>query len=62
MNAPDDSCIRAITDDGSFRVMVARTTSTVRGILAAQNVQGETARNLGDLVTATVLVHIRANT
>lgn len=55
MTQPPDSCIRAITDDGSFRVMVARTTSTVRGILAAQKAGGETGQNLGDLVTATVL-------
>jgi len=51
----DDSCIRAITDDGSFRVMVARTTTTVQGVAAAQKARGQTAQNLGDLLTATVL-------
>jgi len=55
MSPRPDSCIRAITDDGSFRVMVARTTSTVQGVTVAQKARGETARNLGDLVTATVL-------
>lgn len=50
-----DKTVRAITDDGAFRVIVARTTDTVRGITAAQNATGEAARILGDLVTATVL-------
>jgi len=50
-----DSCIRAITDDGSFRVMVARTTRTVREITLAQKARSSTAQNLGDLLTATVL-------
>jgi molecular chaperone Hsp33 len=56
MNTPlDDSCIRALTDDGSFRVMVARTTQTVRQIAEAQGARDGTAQNLGDLLTATVL-------
>jgi len=55
MTPPDDSCLRAITDDGSFRVMVARTTQTVRDVAEAQGARGTTAQNLGDLLTATVL-------
>lgn len=51
----EDRCIRAITDDGSFRVIVARTTRTVADIARLQRVSGETARNLGDLLSATVL-------
>lgn len=51
-----DSVLRAMTDDGAFRVIVARTTDTVRGIVAAQQVDGFAAQQLGDSVTASVLV------
>jgi molecular chaperone Hsp33 len=50
-----DSVLRAITDDGAFRVIVARTTNTVQQVLHAQGAQGRTGRNLGDLVTGSVL-------
>ena len=50
-----DSVLRAITDDGAFRVIVARTTDTVQNVLKAQGAQGPTARHLGDLVTGAVL-------
>lgn len=50
-----DSVLRAITDDGAFRVIVARTTNTVQHVLTAQGAQGVTGRNLGDLVTGSVL-------
>jgi molecular chaperone Hsp33 len=50
-----DSVLRAITDDGAFRVIVARTTDTVQQVLDAQSAQGTTGRNLGDLVTGSVL-------
>ena len=50
-----DSVLRAITDDGAFRVIVARTTETVQQVLQAQNAQGQLGRNLGDLVTGSVL-------
>lgn len=51
-----DHCLRAMTDDGGFRVMTARTTDTVRAIVAAQRAEGDVARWLGDLVTGTILV------
>jgi molecular chaperone Hsp33 len=51
----NDSVLRAMTDDGAFRVIVARTTDTVQQVLSAQGVQGPTARHLGDLVTGAVL-------
>ena len=44
-----------MTDDGAFRVMTARTTETVRGILRAQGVKGKLGRTLGELATAAVL-------
>jgi molecular chaperone Hsp33 len=50
-----DSVLRAITDDGAFRVIVARTTDTVQSVLNAQGASGTTARHLGDLVTGSVL-------
>jgi molecular chaperone Hsp33 len=50
-----DSVLRAITDDGAFRVIVARTTDTVQHVLKAQGAVGPTGRNLGDLVTGAVL-------
>jgi len=51
----DDSVLRAITDDGAFRVITARTTETVRGAIRAQNARGETARTFGDLLTGAIL-------
>lgn len=50
-----DSVLRAITDDGAFRVITARTTDTVRGAVAAQSAEGEMARTFGDLLTGAVL-------
>lgn len=54
MTTPD-SVLRAITDDGAFRVIVVRTTNTVQHVLKAQSAVGETGRHLGDLVTGSVL-------
>lgn len=50
-----DYSVRAMTDDGAFRVIVARTTCTAQGIARAQAARGDNAKNLADLVTATVL-------
>jgi molecular chaperone Hsp33 len=50
-----DSVLRAITDDGAFRVIVVRTTDTVQQVLEAQGARGETGRHLGDLVTGAIL-------
>lgn len=47
-----------MTDDGTFRVVTARTTSTVRGALQKQGVTGETARHFGDLLTGVVLLRL----
>lgn len=56
MTSVRDRVLRAMTEDGAFRVLAARTTDTVREILAAQQVQGVTAEFLGDVVTAGVLI------
>jgi molecular chaperone Hsp33 len=53
---PSDSVVRAITDDGAFRVITARTTETVRGAIAAQSARGQTARHFGELITGAILV------
>jgi molecular chaperone Hsp33 len=51
-----DSVVRAITDDGAFRVITASTTETIRGAVSAQGAQGATARHFGELITGTILV------
>lgn len=52
-----DTVLRAITDDGAFRVIAADTTATVREALKAQKpATVELARTFGDLLTGAVLV------
>src|SRR5271170_7113017 len=51
-----DTALRAITDDGAFRVIAIRSTETVRGAAASQDVRGETARVFGELVTGAILI------
>ena len=55
MSGSEDRVLRAITNDGAFRVIVARTTSTVQGAIEAQNGTGKTAQWFGDLLTGSVL-------
>jgi molecular chaperone Hsp33 len=53
----EDIVLRAITDDGSFRVIAADTTATVRGAIEAQQpANPELARTFADLLTGAVLV------
>lgn len=53
----EDNVLRAITDDGAFRVIAADTTATVRGALAAQKPGSpELVRVFADLLTGAVLV------
>jgi molecular chaperone Hsp33 len=51
-----DTALRAMTDDGAFRVIAVRTTETVRGAADAQEVHGEVRRLFGDLLTGSVLI------
>lgn len=53
---PSDQVVRAITRDGSFRVIAAVTTQTAWGVVAAQRASDPTARALGELVTGAILV------
>jgi molecular chaperone Hsp33 len=50
-----DSVLRAMTDDGAFRVITARTTETVRGAIEVQGATGNTARTFGELITGAIL-------
>jgi molecular chaperone Hsp33 len=56
VNEPTDTVVRALTEDGSFRVIVALTSETVHGAVSAQEVRGPTARHLGELITGSILV------
>jgi molecular chaperone Hsp33 len=51
-----DGVLRAITDDGSFRVITVSSAATVRAAAALQGATGATAAHLADLLTGTVLV------
>ncbi len=50
-----DRVLRAMTDDGAFRMMVVQSTETVRGAIDAQQASGDAARILGDMVTSAIL-------
>jgi molecular chaperone Hsp33 len=51
-----DHCVRAITNDGSYRVITIQCTETVQSVLDAQKATGHAARLLGELLTSAVLV------
>jgi molecular chaperone Hsp33 len=51
-----DSAVRAMTDDGAFRVVTVRTTDTVQRMLELQAHTPDNARHLGELITGAVLV------
>lgn len=52
----DDTVLRAMTDDGAFRIVTLRTTDTVRAAVAAQGATGANAKLLGEMVTGSILV------
>jgi molecular chaperone Hsp33 len=51
-----DNALRAVTDDGAFRVITVRTTGIVRRMLAIRSLWGADAVQLAELVTGTILV------
>lgn len=51
-----DHVLRAMTDDGAFRVMSIRSTDTVRASVEAQQVTGIAAAQLANVMTAAALV------
>lgn len=56
MQSPSDRVIRAVTEDGSFRVMAVRTTDMVRAGVRTHGLTGPEARLFGELLTAAVLI------
>ena len=57
VNVHVDNVLRALTDDGAFRVLACDTTATVRGALAAQKAETpELTRIFADLLTGAILV------
>ncbi len=50
-----DRVVRAITDDGAFRVITASTTHTVRAACSVHGATGRTTQQFGDLLTGSVL-------
>jgi len=50
-----DSVMRAMTNDGAFRIVAARTTDTARSVIAAQALSGGVAQDMANLVTTAVL-------
>jgi molecular chaperone Hsp33 len=56
MGTDADNVLRALTDDGGFRVITLETTTTVRGAIDAQKVQGGLCRTFANLLTGTILV------
>ena len=50
-----DSVLRAITDDGAFRVITARTTQMVTQASSLQRCVGSTAKTFAELLTGAVL-------
>jgi molecular chaperone Hsp33 len=51
-----DHVVRAITKDGSFRVIAAITTQTAQGAATAQRLDGAQALRLAELITCAVIV------
>jgi molecular chaperone Hsp33 len=50
-----DTVLRAMTDDGAFRIMVVESTRTLRSAIESQRAQPAETAALGDLLTGTVL-------
>jgi len=51
-----DLVVRALTEDGAFRVIAARTTETAKGVAESQKASGPRALLLAEMVTAAILV------
>jgi molecular chaperone Hsp33 len=51
-----DHVVRAITQDGAFRVVAVQATTMAREVAKAQHAEGDSARILAEMVTGAVLV------
>ena len=56
MEEVKDHCIRAMTNDGAYRVIAVKSTQTARQVVSVQGARGRAARLLGELVTSSVMV------
>lgn len=50
-----DAVLRAMTNDGAFRIIAARTIDTAKTVIAAQDLSGLAAQDMADLLTTAVL-------
>jgi molecular chaperone Hsp33 len=50
-----DQIVRAMDEEGTFRVLTCDVTETIRGALLAQNARGSEVRTFGELLVATIL-------
>lgn len=57
-NGKTDFALRTISDDGTFRVLVARTTETARGMLRVQRPAQDKRGLLTDLASAAILLRL----
>lgn len=55
MTTPADQIHRAMTDDGSFRVLTCDVTETIKGAFVAQKTAGAEAVSFGELLVGTIL-------
>lgn len=51
-----DRIYRAMTNDGTFRIVTLSGTETAQAVCRAQNVRGQTARHLSELVLGSALI------
>ena len=58
----NDGVMRAMTNDGAFRIVAARTIDTAQGVLAAQNLSGDIARDMADLLPPQILRYLMIST
>ncbi|MCA8943763.1 MAG: Hsp33 family molecular chaperone HslO [Planctomycetes bacterium] len=56
IDSQSDHVLRAMTDDGAFRVMTIRCTQTVRDAANAQEAVGHAAAELGEMIVSSILV------
>jgi molecular chaperone Hsp33 len=58
MSTTSDKALRALSEDGTFRILVANTTETAAGILKAQSPPASLRSTLVDLTGAAVLLRL----
>ena len=56
MTESKDVTLRAITNDGSFRLVAVRMTDTIAGVVASQSISGDVAHLFGRVAIGAVLI------